>query len=336
MKKTFSIVVLFTLLFVLIFSVSVNAAVNLDTLTITTDKTIVNPDLNVTINFNFGQPLGAYTFDIDFDDALLEYVSSTGVTSASATGDTVTAFFTDLTGGSAPSSSMSVTFKAKTGITTSNPTQFLITATGMANPDGSVQFEDITTPITKDITVEPAYVDYNITVEYTEPIIKDEEHPINVRISSTMGRYYDHLRLIAEVTKPDNSTFQLFGTDAADLEHDVILSGWGDPAGFGLGGTVNQVYNFRGVFSEDGEYTLTLKLIDRDSSDAVIASKTATFRVGEVVSEIEETEISEEQQQEQQEVLPTTHPKTGINMYLPFSAVALVSLAAYSFVSKKH
>jgi hypothetical protein len=301
-----------------IFLSSVFAA-TLDTLSITTTKTTVHPDENVTINFNMGQELGAYTFEVDFDDNLFEYVSTTGAT-GSATGDKATAVFYDTTGGSNPSSGFSMTFKAKDDITTSNPTQFSITATGLANPTGSETFDDIAVPITKDIMVEPNYGEYKIEIEHTGTIKKEEEKDIDVKVKANQGRYYEHLRLVAVVTKPEGATMQLLGIDNEELEHDVILNGWGAQEGFGLGGDVDETYHFRGIFSENGKYTLTLKLIDRDDSDKVITSSTKEFVVGEEVTE---------------EELPEEYPKTGANLYVVAGSVLVIIGLGYVIINKK-
>ena len=330
MKKTLITTSVLVVLFLLAFSVTVFAA-PLSTLDITTDKAVVNPDGTVTINFAFGEDLGAYTFEVDFDDALFDYESSTGTTTASATGDKVTAYFFDGTGGTAPSSAMSLTFKAKTGLTSSNPTQFLITATGIANADASVTFDDITTPIVKDVLVEPPYENYAIAINYTGDIEKNVEKPIDVVITSALGRNYDHLRLVATLTKPSTAAvMQLKGTDASSLEHDVIQSGWGDPAGYALGGAaVNETYNFRGLFNEDGEYVLTLNLIDRDDSDKVIATVSKTITVGQPVVAPEPEPI---ETQEPETVLP----KTGMNIYVYLTALLAITVVSYAIVNKKH
>ena len=96
--------------------------------------------------------------------------------------------------------------------------------------------------------------------------------------SSPMGRYYEHARLIAEATTPEGATVQLLATDQQQMEHDIIQSGWGDAQGYKIGGKdVLQQLKTRGIFSENGNYTITLKLIDRDNSDQVIAQKNFSF-----------------------------------------------------------
>ena len=325
MRKIFSVITILLIIFLLILTVKVSAA-PLSTLNITLDKTVVNPDGTVTVIIEYGQDIGAATFEVDYDTALFDFQSSTGTTSHSDIGGVVTAIFTDITGGSNPSTEMRLTFKAKSGITTSNPTQFSITANGLANADGSVTYDDIIVPIIKDILVEPVYINYNIEINYTGTIMPNVEHPINISIKSAMGRYYDHLRLVAQVTKPDGSTFTLMGTDSALLEHDVIQTGWGAAAGFGLGGNVNETYNFRGTFSMEGKYTLTLNLIDRDDSDAIIATLTKEINVGEQLANAPEPT----------EQLPTELPKTGGNSYvIALMVISAIGLAYYVTI-KKH
>ena len=153
MKKMISIFAMVTLLTVLIFTGTSYAAA-LDTIDVQTDKTTVRPGEEVKVTIQFGQNLGAYTFDVTYDNKIFDYVSADGGT-ANDTTDKVRVVYHDTTGGTNPRTNMSVTFRAKADITTSNPTEFTITAEGLANADASVQFDDITTPIVKNVTVEP-------------------------------------------------------------------------------------------------------------------------------------------------------------------------------------
>jgi len=316
MRKTFAIIALFALLFLLLFPLHVNAATIVPKVTL--DKTVVNPGQNITVTVDFGQLMGSYDLYIKFDTSLVQYASitdnnSTGkpIAVAHVSGNEVLVSFADT---SNPSSTVSVTFTAKT-VTTSNPTNFSITADGMATP-AAVSFDPITTPMIAYFVVEPAYDAYTITISQPSNIAANTETPIDVTISSAQGRAYNHLRLVATVTTPSGATMQLLGTNSSGVQSDVILSGWGDPTtGFGLGpGAVKQVYNFRGLFSANGTYKLTLNLIDRDNSDAVIATKTATFTVGPI---------------------PTKLPKTGTNLYLYAGIVLVILIAAYAIVNRR-
>ena len=113
------------------------------------------------------------------------------------------------------------------------------------------------------------------------------------------------------------------------LEHDVILSGWGAPSGFGLGGSVDVTYSFMGIFSENGEYILTLNLIDRDNSDEVIATAARTFAVGVPAIEIipEESNITYPEE--------NTLPRTGINHYVYLAGILMIAVITYIVFNRK-
>ena len=346
MKKTISIILILAIA-ITFFLTGNTYADSLDTINVDIDKTTVRPGEETKITINFGQQLGSYTFDIAYDNNIFEYVSVDGGT-ANDTTDKVRVTFYDSTGGTSPRENMSIIFKAKEGITTSNPTEFSITAEGLANPDASVTYDDITTPIIENVTVEPEYQDYEINLQYTGDIIAGEEKEMTLSYTSSMGRYYEHARLIAEATTPSGASVKLTGTNTDEqTEQDIIQSGWGDPQGYKIGGKdVSQILNVRALFSDVGNYTITLKLIDRDNSDAVIAQKEFQFTATEKQVETPEinppetnqpesngqgnqepstTQPSENNQQEVTEK-PTTLPKTGNNIYIPI-AVIIIFLA---------
>ena len=346
MKKILSTLLIISITFISILFINlskVNAAA-LDDIEITTDKEAVNPGDTVTLTISFGKPLGAYTFDIAYDDNLLEYVETNGGT-PNDNSTRVRVVFYDSTGGTNPKESMTIKFKAKEGITTSNPTDLSVTAEGLSNPDASEQYDDITVPIVKNIVVEPVYENYKFDLSYTGNPIVNEEKEMTLLLTSSMGRYYDHARIIAEAVTPDGGSVQLLGTDEQSLEHDLIDSGWGDASGYEIGGQdVSKVLNLRGIFDKAGEYAITFKLIDRDNSDSVIAENSFNVNVTEeeVVPPQEETETTENvtienQVTETEENLPAQLPKTGINMYIPIAVlvIAIISIFSYIVIRKK-
>lgn len=315
-------------------------AATLDTLDIKTDKTTVRPGEQVTVSIEFGKKLGSYTFDVAYDNNLFEYLSAEGGT-ANDTTDKIKVNFFDTTGGTNPSSKMSVTFQAKSGITTSNPTEFTITADGLANADASERYDDITTPIVKNVTVEPEYIDYTINLRDLGNTVKDQEKDMVISFSSSMGRYYNHARLIAEATTPTGGSVQFISTDTNGLEHDIIQSGWGDAQGFQIGGpdSIREIMT-RAKFTETGNYNITLKLIDRDNSDTVIAEQTFPITVtnapieqpanlGTTVGQVEPTQNNKQQQ------APQKLPKTGSNIYAAILLFLVVLVAGYVYFNKK-
>ena len=352
MKKIVSIISILMIITVAVFTGNVYAD-SLDTIQVETSKDLIRPGEEVRVNVEFGQALGSYTFDIAYDNSIFDYVSSEGGT-PNDTGTKVRVVFYDSTGGTNPRTNMSVTFRAKSDITTSNPTEFNVTAEGLANSDASVNYDDITSPITKNVTVEPQYVDYTLNLEAVNgTLVKGEENEMKLSYSSPMGRYYDKARLVTESTGAGN--VQLIGTDESQLDHDIIQSGWGEEQGYKIGGKdVSQVLNVRGIFSEAGEYKITLKLIDRDNSDSVIAQKTFDFTVveqattpppttgGETNNGTEETTPEEEitppvevEENVVENTTPTKLPKTGINIYLPISIILIILVATVIYYNRK-
>ncbi len=352
MKKAISII-LIALMSIFVFA-GVAYADSLDTIDIKIDKQKVNPGEEVKLTIEFGQNLGAYTFDISYDNNIFEYISADGGT-ANDTSDKVKVTYYDQTGGTNPRTNMSITFKAKENITTSNPTELTVTGEGLANADASVSFDDITTPIVKNLTVEPNYVEYTFRLESAGDLIKEIENEMILSYSSPMGHYYEHARLVAESTTPQGAKVQLVGTDSAGLEHDIIQSGWGDAQGYKIGGKdVEQVLQTRATFSQAGNYTITLKLIDRDNLDAIIAQKSFDFTVAETSTvtppattpdsdtqtpntpEVPEESTTTEKTETSETQMPTKLPKTGNNIFVPVVAIIIVLGSVYVFYNKEN
>ena len=154
MKKIVNILLILSIIFtfILLFNTKPVQAAALDDIEISTNKDTVNPGDTITLTITFGKPLGAYTFDIAYDNNLLEYVETDGGT-PNDNGTRVRVVIDDSTGGTNPKASMQRKFRAKQGITTSNPTNFSITAEGLSNPDASESYDDIGVPIVKDFVV---------------------------------------------------------------------------------------------------------------------------------------------------------------------------------------
>ena len=360
MKKIVSIVTILAVLLLSIFSINAYAD-TLDTIDITTSKTTVHPGEEITINIDFGQDMGSYTADIAYDNNLLEFVSAEGGTE-NDNGTRIRVYFFDSSGGSNPRRTMSVTFKAKEEIITSNPTQLSVTFEGLANPDASVNYDDIAIPVTKDIIVEPVYTDYDFSLNYAGDIKVNEEKDMTLTLSSSMGKNYEHTRIITEVTTPEEGSVKLLATDNKDLEHDIIQSGWGDVSGDSIGGKdVKKEVNMRGTFSKAGKYTITFKLIDRDDSDNVITFKTFSLDVKEETTttppvtdgteEIPENPSQEQNPEENnkpvennkpdnnteqnKEEEPSTLPKTGHTVYITIIPIMIALIIMFIALKKK-
>ena len=349
MKKIVSIISILMIISIAIFTGNVYAA-PLNSVNVEVTKSLVRPGEEVSVNVDFGQALGSYTVDVAYDNSIFQYVSSEGGT-PNDTGTKVRVVYYDSTGGTNPRNSMSVTFKAKEEITTSNPTEFNVTAEGLANSDASVTYDDITSPITKNVTVEPQYKDYTLNLESLNgELIKGKENEMKISYSSPMGKYYNKARLVAESTGTGDA--KLIGTDESSIEHDIIESGWGEEQGYPIGGKdVSQTLNVRGIFSEVGDYKITLKLIDRENSDSVIVEKTFDLTVVEQVQTtppttdgtnngtIEENEEIippvEVEENKTENTMPTKLPKTGTNIYLPIFTIIVILIGTIIYYNKK-
>ena len=343
MKRFLSILMIAVILSTTIFIGQViGQSVPLNSVTLDTSKQTIHPGETVTLTINFGTDLGAYTFDIAYDNKLLEYVSVDGGT-PNDNGTRVRVTFYDSTGGISPRTNMTITFKAKEGIITSNTTDLSVTAEGLANADASQEYDDIGVPIVKNIVVEPIYQDYDIELTYTGDVIENVEKEMTLRISSALGKNYEHARIIAEATTPSGGQVTLKGTDEQQLEHDIIQSGWGDASGYEIGGqNVEKVLSLRGLFTKAGAYTVKIILIDRDSSDAEIVSKTFSItalaeQTGDTSDE-ENIPAEEENttQNEQTENLPQTLPKTGRNIFIPIVVVIIAVTSIIAVIKRKN
>ena len=347
MKKVISIIILFTLFIAFTIPYYISA-VSLDTIKVDLSNQKVEPGKTVTVNIKFGKELGSYTFDIAYDNNIFEYVSSEGGT-ANDNGTRVRIYYFDSTGGSNPRTSTSVTFKAKRDITTSNPTDFSVTAEGLANADASEQYDDITVPIDKSVLVEPKYENYKFELKYSGEVIINKEKEMNLILSSAMGKYYDKVRILATVSGPKDSTVKLLATDNKNLEHDIIQSGWGEAEGYKIGGLVTQNLKLRGVFDKAGKYTITFKLIDRSDSDNIITTSSFNVDVKEkLTSNNTQTEGSTNNEQsntskpdnnqnviDKNEEVPEKLPQTGTTRYAVILPLSLILIGAYMYLRKK-
>lgn len=339
-KNKLLILCLLMMILCFCFTISSNAA-SLDAIRVDTDKSTIHPDQTLTVDVNFGTPLGAFTFDFAYDANLFDFVNASETTT-NDNGTRVRVSYYDATGGSNPKSSVSITFKAKSNIITSNPTDIAITAEGLSNSDASVTYDDISTPIIKNVMVEPEYQPYAINLSYTGDILKEQDKDMQLAVTSALGKNYDHVRLVAEViTKPTDATIQLIGKDSANLDHDLIQSGWGDADGYSIGGKdVHQNLMFLGKFSHEGAYTIKINMIDRDNSDTVIATNTFNFDVKTQKQETAPEETTPNEPTIRPETntttkVPTTLPKTGINIYAMLGTIMVILTSAYVFITKK-
>ena len=372
-KKILIILAILSLLFFTLQISAFAASVPLGSVAVNVSKAKIAPGEEVTVNINFGTQLGAYTFDIAYDNSIFDFVSAEGGTE-NDNGTRVRVTFYDSTGGISPRENMSVTFKAKAELESTNPTDFSVTAEGLANSDASQEYDDITSPIKKSVTVEPNYVDYTLDLNYTGDVVVNKEKNMELITSSSMGKNYDHVKMKVEITeKPsDSATVKLLATERTRQEIDLIQEGWGEPDGYELGGRdAEQVLELRGLFSEVGNYKIKVSLLDADTGNAEIVSKEFAVVVNKEATTTpednnqnentgnnngnnsENNEIignnnanndqngngqAEEGQQGaeniQNEEMPETLPKTGMTQYVYF--ITAIAILGTSYIAVKN
>ena len=330
MKKVFYFFGILTLLFALISVPVISSAVTLDTVKADTNKTKIAPGEEVKLTVSFGKDLGAYTINVSYNKDIFEFISAVGGSTNNNDNEVIITYY-DSTGGSNPRTNEVITFKAKENLTGSNPTDFSITLSGMSNADASERYDNITNAIKKDILVEPNYTPYTLTLSYSGVIKKDEKKDMKLITESAMGKNYDHVRLIAELTKKpsDTATAKLLATQEDSNEIDLLQTGWGAENGYALGGkNVKQELALRGEFNTDGKYTINIKLVDRDDSDTVIAQKSFDINVGE--------KQTQQNNQNTTEKLPAKYPTTGTTQYALIALIVATLVTFYFVIDKKN
>ena len=324
------------------------ASIPLNSITVNISKDKIEPGEEVKVDINFGTELGAYTFDIAYDNSIFEYVKSEGGTE-NDNGTRVRVTYYDSTGGTNPRTNMYVVFKAKEDITSTNPTNFSITAEGLANSDASQEYDDITQAIEKQLTVEPNYKQYNIDLEYTEKIIKDKDIELKLVTKSSMGKNYDNLMTKAEIiSKPQNANIKLTAMEDNSNEINMIETGYGSTKGFSLGGkNAHHEINMKANFDTTGEYKIKFSILDKDSSNAVVVEKEFTLNVIEENTNVSDTENNADNEDNSEnnnpnnsndnqnsninneEELPKELPKTGMTQYVYIIAIISLLLSGY-------
>lgn len=362
MKKRISIFSIAILLILSLFQIEVFASQpnasesiieRLENINVQTSKTTVNPNEEVIVAIDFGAELDSYNFEIAYDEAIFEYVSAEGGR-ATQISNKIIVSSDDSAASLNTRKDIKIVFKAKSDIITSNPTEFMITASRIANTSNSVRYEDIVVPIIKNIMVEPQYVDYSFDFKYTGDIYAKESKEIELSYSSAMGKPYARARLIAEAKTPENATVRLLGIDEYQMEHDIIQSGWGNAQGAPIGGKeVSQVLNVEGIFSKAGNYDITLKLINRENSDEIIAQETFNITVkdeaivdetntavnnqvvGSATNNVTGNFTNNSTNTITNTATPTQLPKTGINVYATMVLILVVLLGFYVYQNRK-
>lgn len=354
MKRIFNIIIWTIMIFLLLqnnsYASQISNRITLDNLKIGINKEILHPSEEVSINIDFGQSLSEFEVDIAYDKNLFEYISTSNDANIYDNGDIVTITYQTLSSESAVVNSIDVMFKTKSDITSTNPTDFKVTLQNLKNGQTFEVIDNIENPIEIPVIVEPVYTDYKIALSYDGTIEPEEEKEMKLTITSDMGQNYTNTKIYASVISPIDGNAELLANDSEGKEFNFLEEGWGGENGEPIGGKdIVKSLDLRGIFSKEGEYTITIKLVDLNNSDYTIASKIFDVKVGNNndeslqignTTDLENAVGSIASTSEVEAVTNTTEPtilpKAGSTIYFLIVPIGFVIFLIYVLLKKKN
>lgn len=340
MKKVFSILIILFISFICMHSNNVYAE-TLNSLNIEVDKEVIHPGEEVNINIDFGVELSKYNVSIAYDNKLFDYISIEGKGDVTDNGNVVTIKFPVEGSGTATPKKLSIKFKAKNEILTTDPTDFSITLQELVNGNTFEDIENPELPTKKNVIVEPVYTSYKFSFKYDGDIIENEEKNMKIILKSEMGKNYENTRIILEAITPEDGNVKMLAIDNDEIEYDIIKTGWGNEKGDPIGGkNIVKEMNVRSIFSKKGKYSVKLKLIDKNNSDSIIASEIFDFEVLNKKQEIVENNNEKQEENkvlndEEKNIKPTSLPKAGRTDYFIIIPTISLLITAYCILKKK-
>lgn len=151
--------------------------------------------------------------------------------------------------------------------------------------------------------------EYSFDLQYTGNVIKNVEKNANVLLVGVNGTLYSNVLIKVNITGP--ATPKLLATDSSGTEYDIAqLGSWGPPSGFAVQGDFTNTTPIRATFTEAGDYTIQLSLVDVTNNDTIITNSVFTINVLEeepIIGDNEQPPIEDEEVEEL--------PKTGTSIW---------------------
>ena len=120
--------------------------------------------------------------------------------------------------------------------------------------------------------------EYTFDLQYTGTVVKNVEKDANVLLVGVNGTTYTNVQIKVDISGP--ATPKLLATDSSGIEYDIAQLGyWGPAAGFAVQGNFTNTTPIKATFTESGQYTITLSLINLTNNNSVITSKVFTIDV---------------------------------------------------------
>lgn len=174
--------------------------------------------------------------------------------------------------------------------------------------------------------------EFDFELQYTGTIVKNIEKDAKVLLVGNNATLHTNVQIKIDITGP--ATPKILATDSTGVEHDIAQLGyWGPASGFAVQGDFTNTTPIKATFTEEGEYTIKLSLIDVANGNAVIASDTFEIQVYEDESATPPANIENVIDNAIQEL-----PKTGTSVveYVIYSiAIVLIISIVGIYLNKK-
>lgn len=173
--------------------------------------------------------------------------------------------------------------------------------------------------------------EFTFDLTYTGDVIKDQEKSATVVLKGTNAPTYTNVRIKVDISGPATPT--IFAYDSQGTKIDIAQTGyWGPDAGFAVAGTFENTTPIQATFPKEGQYTITLSLIDIANNNNVITSKVITINVEDNLVDNNTNEANDTNENNVTEI-----PKTGtsIGEYAIMCAVIFAVCYVGYFVYKR-
>lgn len=189
------------------------------------------------------------------------------------------------------------------------------------------------------INVTYAADELSFELTYTGDVIKGEEKDATVVLKGTNAPTYTNVRIKVDIAGPATPT--IYAYDSLGTKIDIAQMGyWGPDAGFAVAGTFENTTPIQATFPEEGQYTITLSLIDIANNNNIITSKVITINVENNLvdndtNDTNNTVVNETNETNESNV--TEIPKTGtsIGEYAVMCAVIFAICYVGFFIYKR-
>lgn len=168
---------------------------------------------------------------------------------------------------------------------------------------------------------------FNLT--YTGDIIKGEQKDAIVVLKGVGAPTYTNVRIKVDVTGPAVPSFIAY--DSQGTRFDIAELGyWGPDAGFAVAGDFENTTPIQATFPEEGQYTVTLSLINVANNNDVITSKVITINVED---NLVDNDVNDTNDANNVTEIPTTG--TTIGQYAVMCAVIFAVCYVGYFIYKR-